>query len=171
MCVRVRVRVCVCVCAHTCKFYLCPAAGVHRCGISAIMRRRTLHSEVCARWLELIQVVLYKILSSSVMLLLHGWIQRVIWRKCFTRWAAFVRCWIQIWLHDLCELTPLHLTFVHEGWLCLNAENFINWWLQILHGFKNQVGEENWKRFSEQFPYPLRERLAAQYGVWFQKNR
>ncbi|KAK2150308.1 hypothetical protein LSH36_413g02041 [Paralvinella palmiformis] len=36
---------------------------------------------------------------------------------------------------------------------------------KILHGFKNQVGEENWKRFSEQFPYPLRERLAAQYGV------
>ncbi|XP_072023726.1 transportin-1-like isoform X3 [Amphiura filiformis] len=36
---------------------------------------------------------------------------------------------------------------------------------KILHGFKNQVGEENWKRFSDQFPLPLRERLAAQYGV------
>ena len=37
--------------------------------------------------------------------------------------------------------------------------------LQILHGFKQQVGDENWRRFSEQFPVPLRERLASQYGV------
>ena len=37
---------------------------------------------------------------------------------------------------------------------------------QILHGFKNQVGEENWKRFSSQFPAALRERLATNYGVW-----
>ncbi|CAB1332331.1 unnamed protein product, partial [Coregonus sp. 'balchen'] len=35
----------------------------------------------------------------------------------------------------------------------------------ILHGFKNQVGEENWRRFSDQFPLPLKERLAAFYGV------
>ncbi|XP_013409528.1 transportin-1 isoform X2 [Lingula anatina] len=35
----------------------------------------------------------------------------------------------------------------------------------ILHGFKNQVGEENWRRFSDQFPLPLRERLAMQYSV------
>jgi transportin-1 len=38
-------------------------------------------------------------------------------------------------------------------------------YLQILHGFKNQVGEENWRRFSEQFPVPLRERLTVHYGV------
>ena len=37
---------------------------------------------------------------------------------------------------------------------------------QILHGFKNQVGEENWKRFSDQFPPPLKERLSVHYGVW-----
>ncbi|KAK3755301.1 hypothetical protein QZH41_014609 [Actinostola sp. cb2023] len=37
--------------------------------------------------------------------------------------------------------------------------------LKILHGFKNQVGEENWKRFSDQFPSALRERLMANYGV------
>uniref|UniRef100_H3AW35 Transportin-1 n=1 Tax=Latimeria chalumnae TaxID=7897 RepID=H3AW35_LATCH len=37
--------------------------------------------------------------------------------------------------------------------------------LQILHGFKNQVGDENWRRFSDQFPLPLKERLAAYYGV------
>ena len=37
--------------------------------------------------------------------------------------------------------------------------------VQILHGFKNQVGDENWRRFSEQFPLPLRERLVAQYGI------
>jgi len=36
---------------------------------------------------------------------------------------------------------------------------------QILHGFKNQVGDENWKRFSDQFPAPLRDRLVTNYGV------
>lgn len=36
---------------------------------------------------------------------------------------------------------------------------------KILHGFKNQVGDENWRRFSDQFPPPLKERLAAFYGV------
>lgn len=36
---------------------------------------------------------------------------------------------------------------------------------QILHGFKEQVGEENWQQFSEQFPPLLKERLAACYGV------
>ncbi|XP_067124632.1 transportin-1 isoform X3 [Centruroides vittatus] len=36
---------------------------------------------------------------------------------------------------------------------------------EILHGFKNQVGEENWRRFSDQFPAPLKERLGANYGV------
>ena len=37
---------------------------------------------------------------------------------------------------------------------------------KILHGFKDQVGEEHWTRFRDQFPPPLRERLAANYGVW-----
>ncbi|XP_044047247.1 transportin-2 isoform X1 [Siniperca chuatsi] len=36
---------------------------------------------------------------------------------------------------------------------------------KILHGFKEQVGEENWQQFSEQFPPLLKERLAACYGV------
>lgn len=36
---------------------------------------------------------------------------------------------------------------------------------EILHGFKNQVGNENWQRFSEQFPPALKERLTANYGV------
>jgi transportin-1 len=36
---------------------------------------------------------------------------------------------------------------------------------KILHGFKNQVGEENWKRFSDQFPPLLRETLFSQYAV------
>merc|ERR1719376_1008721 len=31
---------------------------------------------------------------------------------------------------------------------------------KILHGFKTQVGEENWSKFSDQFPQPLRERLS-----------
>lgn len=36
---------------------------------------------------------------------------------------------------------------------------------EILHGFKNQVGNDNWQRFSEQFPPALKERLTANYGV------
>jgi len=36
---------------------------------------------------------------------------------------------------------------------------------KILHCFKEQVGDENWKRFTEQFPPPLKERLSQQYGV------
>ena len=38
--------------------------------------------------------------------------------------------------------------------------------LQILLGFKNQAGDDTWKRFCDQFPLPLKERLNAQYGVW-----
>lgn len=37
--------------------------------------------------------------------------------------------------------------------------------VQILHGFKDQVGDENWQQFSEQFPPLLKERLSACYGV------
>ncbi|XP_075217364.1 transportin 1 [Lycorma delicatula] len=37
--------------------------------------------------------------------------------------------------------------------------------IKILHGFKNQVGEENWKRFADQFPVQLAERLSTMYGV------
>jgi transportin-1 len=36
---------------------------------------------------------------------------------------------------------------------------------QILQSFKDRVGDENWKRFSEQFPVPLRERLQVVYGL------
>nr|XP_046192428.1 transportin-2-like [Oncorhynchus gorbuscha] len=36
---------------------------------------------------------------------------------------------------------------------------------KILHGFKDQVGEENWQQFSEQFPPQLKERLSACYAV------
>jgi len=36
---------------------------------------------------------------------------------------------------------------------------------RILHGFKNQVGDETWSKFAEQFPAPLKERLATHYGV------
>ena len=36
---------------------------------------------------------------------------------------------------------------------------------KILHGFKNHGGEDAWKQFSEQFPLPLKERLATNYGV------
>ncbi|KAG1702063.1 Transportin-1 [Nymphon striatum] len=36
---------------------------------------------------------------------------------------------------------------------------------KILHGFKDQVGEENWQKFTSQFPAPLAERLKGQYGI------
>lgn len=44
--------------------------------------------------------------------------------------------------------------------ICLLFRTF-----QILHGFKAQVGEENWKRFSDQFPPQLSERLSSLYGI------
>ncbi|KAJ8923719.1 hypothetical protein NQ315_010300 [Exocentrus adspersus] len=37
--------------------------------------------------------------------------------------------------------------------------------IKILHSFKTQVGEENWKRFSDQFPPQLKERLTQLYGI------
>ncbi|KAH8235179.1 hypothetical protein KR032_009840 [Drosophila birchii] len=36
---------------------------------------------------------------------------------------------------------------------------------KILHGFKTQVGEENWRRFVDQFPPTLAERLATMYNI------
>ncbi|XP_003745772.2 transportin-1 [Galendromus occidentalis] len=40
-----------------------------------------------------------------------------------------------------------------------------NTFFEILHGFKNQVGEESWIRFTMQFPQPLRERLRQTYNI------
>uniref|UniRef100_A0A8C6BX05 Transportin-1 n=1 Tax=Monodon monoceros TaxID=40151 RepID=A0A8C6BX05_MONMO len=42
---------------------------------------------------------------------------------------------------------------------------FFYMFCKILHEFKNQVGDENWRHLSDQFPLPLKERLAAFYGV------
>ncbi|BFZ16696.1 hypothetical protein BsWGS_19736 [Bradybaena similaris] len=36
---------------------------------------------------------------------------------------------------------------------------------KILHGFRAQVGDDNWSKFSDQFPPPLKERLTANFGV------
>ncbi|KAL1110373.1 hypothetical protein AAG570_007904 [Ranatra chinensis] len=36
---------------------------------------------------------------------------------------------------------------------------------KIFHGFRNQVGEENWKRFLDQFPPALLERLSTLYHI------
>ncbi|XP_048105028.1 transportin-2-like [Alosa alosa] len=44
-------------------------------------------------------------------------------------------------------------------------EDLRDMFYKILHSFKEQVGEENWQQFSEQFPPILKERLAACYGV------
>uniref|UniRef100_A0A8C2QXL5 Transportin-1 n=1 Tax=Capra hircus TaxID=9925 RepID=A0A8C2QXL5_CAPHI len=65
---------------------------------------------------------------------------------------------IQVRLFDFRSYADTSSSFV-TGYL------MIIYFLQILHGFKNQVGDENWRRFSDQFPLPLKERLAAFYGV------
>ena len=36
---------------------------------------------------------------------------------------------------------------------------------KILHGFKTQVGDENWRRFVDQFPPNLSERMANMYDI------
>lgn len=36
---------------------------------------------------------------------------------------------------------------------------------EILHGFKNQVGEQSWQQFTQSFPIEMKEKLASQYGV------
>lgn len=36
---------------------------------------------------------------------------------------------------------------------------------EILHGFKNQVGEQSWQQFTQSFPAEMKGKLAAQYGV------
>jgi hypothetical protein len=36
---------------------------------------------------------------------------------------------------------------------------------KILHGFKNEVGEDNWRAFAEQFPLALKEKLGTTYHV------
>lgn len=36
---------------------------------------------------------------------------------------------------------------------------------QIFHGFKTQVGDENWRQFYDQFPPQLAERLTAMYEI------
>lgn len=36
---------------------------------------------------------------------------------------------------------------------------------QILHGFKNSIGDTNWKNYYDQFPKTLREKLTAMYNL------
>lgn len=58
--------------------------------------------------------------------------------------------------------------------LCFYAgisSGFFYFSLQILYGFKNQVGEENWANFIGQFPQQLRQRLNSQYEIWKRNGR
>ncbi|ELU00071.1 hypothetical protein CAPTEDRAFT_126125 [Capitella teleta] len=50
------------------------------------------------------------------------------------------------------------------SWVC-PKDDLKEMFYKILHSFKDRVGDENWKRFSEQFPVPLRERLQVVYGL------
>ncbi len=59
----------------------------------------------------------------------------------------------------------INVECVHKCLLLSTFTPHILFLTQILHGFKNQVGDDNWKRFSDQFPLPLKERLAVHYGV------
>lgn len=43
--------------------------------------------------------------------------------------------------------------------------NLLFYFSQILHGFKTQVGDENWRQFYDQFPPQLAERLSAMYEI------
>jgi transportin-1 len=45
------------------------------------------------------------------------------------------------------------------------VDNLLIFLRQILHGFKSQVGDENWKHFVEQFPPQLAERLTLMYEI------
>lgn len=36
---------------------------------------------------------------------------------------------------------------------------------EILHGFKNQVGEQSWQQFTQSFPIEMKEKLSSHYGV------
>lgn len=71
------------------------------------------------------------------------------------------------WLTVSQHLWPQYDCCLEDGFLFVTYKFkiLIMLILQILHGFKNQVGEENWTKFSDQFPQPLRERLTAHYGV------
>ena len=37
--------------------------------------------------------------------------------------------------------------------------------VQLLQGFKDEVGEESWKEFAKQFPPALNEKLANTYQL------
>lgn len=49
---------------------------------------------------------------------------------------------------------------------CVNPKpDLKHMFTEILHGFKSQVGEDDWQRFSSQFPPMLKERLSQNYGI------
>ncbi len=37
--------------------------------------------------------------------------------------------------------------------------------VQLLHGFKGEVGEANWREFADQFPPALKEKLSSTYQL------
>uniref|UniRef100_A0A2K5D1U8 Transportin-1 n=1 Tax=Aotus nancymaae TaxID=37293 RepID=A0A2K5D1U8_AOTNA len=76
--------------------------------------------------------------------------------------------------HGICSMISVNPSGVIQDFIffCDAVASWINpkddlrnMFCKILHGFKNQVGDENWRRFSDQFPLPLEECLAAFYGV------
>uniref|UniRef100_U5EWX2 Putative nuclear transport receptor karyopherin-beta2/transportin importin beta superfamily n=1 Tax=Corethrella appendiculata TaxID=1370023 RepID=U5EWX2_9DIPT len=63
-------------------------------------------------------------------------------------------------------VVPDFIFFCDAAASWMNPKSDLHEMLQkILHGFKTQVGEENWKRFVEQFPPQLSERLQTLYNI------
>lgn len=63
-------------------------------------------------------------------------------------------------------VVPDFIFFCDAAASWMNPKTDLHEMLQkILHGFKTQVGEENWGRFVEQFPPQLSERLAVMYSI------
>ncbi|ETN63269.1 importin beta-2 [Anopheles darlingi] len=63
-------------------------------------------------------------------------------------------------------VVPDFIFFCDAAASWMNPKTDLHEMLQkILHGFKVQVGEENWSRFVEQFPPQLSERLAVLYNI------
>ncbi|KAL9699066.1 hypothetical protein quinque_002507 [Culex quinquefasciatus] len=63
-------------------------------------------------------------------------------------------------------VVPDFIFFCDAAASWMNPKTDLHEMLQkILHGFKTQVGDENWSRFVEQFPQQLSERLTVMYSI------
>lgn len=71
---------------------------------------------------------------------------------------------IASWNNPKPDLKNMFYEVVFINYFFCASNQIINY-LQILHGVKNQVGDESWRVFSDQFPQILKDRLFSQYGI------